>query len=301
MNRRAAVGSRISEIRHPTPDTRHPELFAIASRDELWLRGVLTESRLTHGQARQSGDVIDASDVRDEHLVRLCNDAIEAARTTIDALSKARVRVVARATREDGTEAVETTMTVSVAGVSVVTTPMDAMNDYERLRALVAMKPVVPLRALPIVWQNGSAAVLLHEAIGHAAEHGRHSVAWPSWLSVEAPLKLRRETFRDVPLSRMTHLIASQRGAPFALPEERIEIHLIAGGAYDPVADLVTIDVAVSNAGPFTIRRTRAEIAASLAGATGHPIRYPGVICSREGQQLYVASQAPVMITDTLL
>jgi hypothetical protein len=84
------------------------------------------------------------------------------------------------------------------------------------------------------------------------------------------------------------------------LPDERIDIQLIAGGAYDPLTDLVTINVAASSAGAFTIRRTRAQIAASLSGATGAPIRYPGVICSREGQELFVASHAPVIITDPL-
>lgn len=275
-------------------------IFAIASRDELWQRGVLMESRLMHGQARQRGDIIEATDIRDEGLARACDEAINAARAVVDAMRDARVRMRVRVTREDAAAVVETTMTIATGSVSVVTTPADAIADYELLRALVAIKRVAPVRALPIVWQNGSAAVLLHEAIGHATEHGRESVAWPSWLSVDAPLMLRRETFRDVPLPRMTHLVATQHGAPFALPEERIEVHLIAGGAYDPVTDLVTIDVAVSSAGPFTIRRTRSEIAASLAGATGDPIRYPGVICSREGQELYVASHAPVMITDAL-
>jgi hypothetical protein len=98
----------------------------------------------------------------------------------------------------------------------------------------------------------------------------------------------------------MLHLVARQNGAPFALPDERIDVHLVAGGAYDPLTDIVTINVAASSAGAFTIKRTRTEIAASLAGATGEPIRYPGVICSREGQELFVASHAPVMITGPL-
>jgi hypothetical protein len=300
MDRASDFGCRVSELQLPTPDSRAPEFFAIASRDELWLRGTLAESHLMHGQARQRGDGIDATDTRDESLVSACDDALDAARTVVDALREAQVRTRVRATREDGAEAVETTMTIAIGSVSVVTTPADAMADYELLRALVAIKRVAPLRALPIVWQNGSAAVLLHEAIGHASEHGRQSIGWPSWLSVDAPLVLRRETFRDVPLPRMTHLVATQNGAPFVLPEERIEVHLIAGGAYDPVTDIVTIDVVISSAGPFTIRRTRAEIAASLSGATGHPIRYPGVICSREGQKLYVASHAPLLVTGLL-
>jgi hypothetical protein len=272
--------------------------FAIASRDELWLRGVLVESRLMHGLATQRGDAIEASDARDERLVRACDSAIDAARATVAALRDARVRVVVRATRENDVETVETTMTIAVDGVSVVTTPSDALTDSELLHR--PRNVAAPLRGA-IVWQNGSAAVLLHEAFGHASEHDAAPVAWPSWLSIDAPLVSRRETFRDVPLTRMTYLIARQTDAPFALPGERIEVQLVAGGGYDPITDVVTVDVAVSSAGPFTIRRSRAEIAASLAGASGEPIRYPGVICSREGQELYVASHAPVMITDGLL
>ncbi|HEX7677528.1 MAG TPA: hypothetical protein VF713_05350 [Thermoanaerobaculia bacterium] len=275
--------------------------FAIASRDELWLRGTLMESRVMHGQARQHGQVIDATDARDERLVRTCNAAIDAVAPAIAALRDARVRTVVRATRENDVESVETTMTIAIGDVSVVTTPADAPIDSALLRMLADAKPSMSFRSLPIVWQNGSAAVLLHEAIGHPNEHGSAPVSWPPWLSVDAPLVTRRETFRDAPLPRMKHLVARQTGAPFALPSRHIEVQLISGGAYDPVTDIVTINVAVSTAGPFTIRRTRAQIAAALAGAAGEPVRYPGVICSREGQELYVASHAPVMITDTLI
>src|SRR3954451_24463721 len=269
--------------------------FAIASRDELWLRGSLVESRLMHGVAMQRGDSIEASDAREERLVRACDSAIDEARATVDALDDARVRIVVRATQDDQ---VETTMTIGVGGVSVVTTPPNALADYELLHRV--RNGSSPLRGA-IVWLNGSGAVLLHEAFGHASEHDAAPVAWPTWLSIDAPLVSRRETFRDVPLMRMTHLIATQTNAPFALPAERIEVQLVAGGGYDPITDIVTIDVPVSNAGPFTIRRSRAAIAASVAGASGEPVRYPGVICSREGQELYVASHAPVMITDGLL
>jgi hypothetical protein len=278
------------------------QTFAIASGDELWIRGRLAESRLMHGQARQTGDTIDASDARDEGLVRDCQVAIDAARTAVASLRDARVRLVARATREDGVDAIETTITISIDGMAVVTTPDNAIDDYELLQSSLRSnrKPAADASALPIVWRNGSAAVLLHEAIGHAAEHGAPAVAWPSWLTIEAPLTPRRSTFRNVPLPRMTRLIARQTDAPFAMPEERIEVQLIAGGAYDPLTDIVTINVAASTAGPFTIRCTRTEVAASIRGAQGRPIRYPGVICSREGQELYVASHAPLMITDPL-
>ena len=86
---------------------------SIASRDELWLRGALIESRLMHGVATQRGDAIEASDARDERLVRACDSAIDEARATVAALRDARVRVVVRATRENDVESVETTMTIA--------------------------------------------------------------------------------------------------------------------------------------------------------------------------------------------
>jgi hypothetical protein len=275
-------------------------LFAIVSRDELRIAGKLVESRLMHGVARQSGNAIDAADRCDKILMRDCDAALASARAAVDMFREARVRTRVRATREDGGQSVGTTITIGLSGLSVVTTPEDAQQDYALLKDLAGSKPVMPAGHLPILWQNGSAAVLLHEAIGHAAEHGAAEIGWPPWLSVDAPIALRRESFRDVPLPRMTHLIARQSGAPFALPHERIEVQLISGGAYDPLTGVVTINVAVSSAGAFTIKRTRAQIAASLAGAFGEPIRYPGVICSREGQELYVPSYAPLMLSDTL-
>ncbi len=95
----------------------------------------------------------------------------------------------------------------------------------------------------------------------------------------------------------MTNVVASQNGAPFELPEHRVDVFLVAGGSYDPLTDIVTLDIAVSSRGVFTMRRTRAEIAASLVGASGGPLSYPGVICSREGQEIVVGSSAPVMVT----
>jgi hypothetical protein len=266
----------------------------------LRIEGKLVESRLMHGVARQSGDSIDAVDHCDEILMRECDSALATARDVVQTFRNARVRVRARASRENGIESVDTTITIGLESISIVTTPANATKDFAQLKRLAGSKPAITLDRLPIVWQNGSAAVLLHEAIGHAAEQGAADISWPSWLSVDAPIALRRESFRDVPLLRMIHLIARQSEAPFALPHERIEVQLIAGGAYDPVTDMVTINVAVSTAGAFTIKRTRAEIAASLAGAFGEPVRYPGVICSREGQELYVPSYAPVMLTDSL-
>ena len=171
------------------------------------------------------------------------------------------------------------------------------------------------------MWRNGSAAVLLHEAIGHAAEHAHAPLEWPRWLRArdvarsgpvanliegESPAALRRESFRDVPLRRMTELHFEQTGAPFELPANRIEVFLISSGTYEPLSQTISIDVAVADLIsakktqrmiPFALRASRKSVARALIGATGDPIRYPGVICSREGQELYVGSRAPVMLT----
>jgi hypothetical protein len=214
------------------------------------------------------------------------------------------VRLVAEAIREDGVESDLATMTIAIDGVSIVTGPEHIDVDVAALRALLAL-PLFerqPVDGEMLVWRNGSASVLLHEAIGHAAEHDHLAIAWPSWLHVDVPLRLRRAGFRDVPLLRMTTLVATCSGAPFAGIEDAVEVHLVAGGTYEPLTEMVTLHVALATyrgarLAPFTITKTRREVAASLAGAFGETLRYPGVICSREGQELVVGSYAPVVVT----
>jgi hypothetical protein len=280
---------------------RPAEEFAIATRDELWSDGALIESRLSHGTAIDDGTSITAVDSYDEELVRACEGAIRPLRE--DVPPDARTRIVATARRERGVVVSEAAMTITIGGVSAVT------RDASLLRRLLALQGSGGRGGAALIWRNGSGSVLLHEAAGHAAEHHAPPVAWPEWLTVhdeapvrrdllrEPPAMLRRESFRDVPLPRMTNLVVRQHGAPFAPPPKAIDIHLVAGGSYDPLSDLVTIDVAVSSAGPFTITQSRAAIAASLVGAFGDPLEYPGVICSREGQELFVGSHAPVLVT----
>lgn len=255
--------------------------FSIAQIDELWLRGKLAERRLMHGRAEERGNEIIASDERDDALVAACEEAIERMRRAVP--PDARVRLVSR----NGDAA----MTVEMNGVSIVTTPEFVEADVRLLRQPPAARPLHPA---PLVWRNGSAAVLLHEAIGHPRELNIPDIEWPAWLRVDCPIELRRASFSDVPLRRMTRVVVSQIDAPFELPDDRIDVQLVRGGAYDPLTDVVTIDVAVP---PFTFRATRAEVAAALLGATGEPLRYPGVVCSREGQELVVGSYAPVIVT----
>ena len=258
--------------------------FSIATIDELWIRGKLAERRLMHGRAEQHGNEIVAVDERDDALVAACEDAIARMRGVVP--RDARVRLVSR----NG----DATMTVEIDGNSIVTTPEFLSADVQLLRQPPAPRP---LRPAPCVWHHGSAAVLLHEAVGHPRELGVPEIEWPRWLRVETPMELRRASFSDVPLRRMTRVVVAQENAPFEMPERRIDVQLVRGGAYDPLTEVVTIDVAVPR---FTIRATRAQIAAAMAGASGEPLRYPGVVCSREGQELVVGSFAPLLVTREL-
>ena len=275
--------------------------FRIATRDELWSNGRRIESRLSHGEAVEEAAGIIASDARDDTLIEICERELTRLREAMP--DDARVRLVAEAS----TDGVSTTMTIRRNGLSVVTTPEHAATD-DALLLGVAQAAGLPWGAggtpaphdrgrRSIIWKNGTAAVLLHEAIGHAAEHGHEPIDWPAWLSVDLKLRLRRETFRDVPLMRMSHVVVTQTNAPFEMPDDAIEIALVTGGRYEPLTETVTMDVVPANAAPFEYRATRREIAVSLAGAFGPPIRYPGVICSREGQELVVPCSAPVMVT----
>ena len=298
--------------------------YAMVRHDELWVQGVLAESRVNFGEAVERGREIAARNRIEDRalharLQRQCEEAVQRIRRSIAAMGDARVRCVVTATDED----FESTIAITLDGVSVVSTPETAAVDYALLKSLLSGgQAILPVRTgkiacppQPLLWRNGSAAVLLHEAIGHATEHGHAPLAWPAWLRVrdaaragrianlisgEPPAASRRESFRDAPLPRMTNLVVEQVHAPFELPDERVEIELIAGGAYEPLTEMVTINVAVSSAGPFTIRASRRAISRSLIGAGGNPIRYPGVICSREGQELYVGSYAPLILTTEL-
>jgi len=299
-------------------------LFSIATRDELWSGGVLIESRLSHGEARCRGNEIDATDRADRVLIDRAEALIESMRAAAREHADARVRLVASARRVNDFEREEQTIAITKDGVSV-------LNSSPSPRPAGSVARGEGHVHVPLAWQNGSAAVLLHEAAGHPAEHHHASLQWPAWLTIrdepdfviddagdetrsvdltrESPATLRRESFRDIPLPRMTRLIARQHDAPFAMPGERIDVHLVAGGAYEPLTGLVTISVAVADLvngddvtplAPFQIRVPRERVARALLGATGDPVRYPGVVCSREGQEVVVGSFAPLIVTEAL-
>lgn len=275
--------------------------FATATRDELWVYGRLVERRLAHGVAHEDAHGIRASDARSDALVDACDVAIEELRAFV--ADDLRVYLVADANEADG---VTRTIIVTIGDRSVVTSPDHFAHDVALLRN--APRGDAELRALPFVWLHGTAAVLLHEMVGHPLEHGQAAVTLPSWLRVDVPLKTRRASFKDIPLQRMTNVTATQYAAPFAMPHERIEIVLVDGGAYDPLTEMVTLRIASARIvegdrtralAPFTISETRQSLAQSIVGASGETLRYPGVICSREGQELVVGSYAPLLVTES--
>ena len=168
--------------------------FRIATRDELWSHGRLIESRLSHGVAVEDATGIVATDARDDRLVESCDQELARLRTAMP--DDARVRLVAEA----GTDGVSATMTIRRNGLSIVTTPEHAATDDALLLGVVqasglpsgtGRRPAPHGSRRSIIWKNGTAAVLLHEAIGHAAEHDHEPIDWPAWLSVDLSLRLR--------------------------------------------------------------------------------------------------------------
>ena len=277
--------------------------YAAASREELWSRGSLVESRLTCGEAIRDESGIVATDTLDEQLVRVCDKAIATLRQSLE--PDLRMRLVAHATPEGSNGVIVATL----AGHSVVTSPPHAAADIRLLRTVASTPPTSrhPPGDLPLVWKNGSGAVLAHEAIGHPLEYGLDPEGLPAWMHVDVALAERRASFRDVPLTRMRHVRVTQTLAPFTLPARRIEVLLVDGGGYDPLTDAVTIRVSaadlvdgatVARLAPFEVVDSRRLILRAIVGASGDPVRYPGVVCSREGQELFVESFAPDLITE---
>jgi hypothetical protein len=208
-------------------------------RDALWVRGALDESRVSQGQAVGRGREIVARDRIDNRdlagrLRAACDREMERLQQAVAPLKDARIRGMVTATESE----VEATVTITVDGVSVVASPDDVASTYTALRRLLrppAAHP--PPRPMPIVWRNGSAAVLLHEAIGHAAEHAHARLDWPRWLRArdiardgraanlidgEIPAAMRRESFHRYSAAPNDRSHFEQVGAPFELPSDRI-------------------------------------------------------------------------------
>lgn len=277
--------------------------FCAAVAEELWVGGTLVEKRLSCGEAVEQEGAIVARDRRDSSLIARCHEAIDAMRPLID--PRFRVRLLAEATPHELT----TLILASSGEYAIASDPAHLAADLLLLAAAAApevRRTAHDITTLPFVWCNGSAAVLLHEAVAHPVEHGR-ATTLPPWLRVDVPIEERRASFRDVPLQRMTAVNVRQVHAPFACGDARVEVMLVDGGSWDPLTDIVSVRVSFAElvakddrtpVEPFTITAPREEILASLRGAEGDPERYPGVICSREGQELFVSSRAPRIVME---
>lgn len=294
--------------------------YAGVTREELWSGGRLIESRLSFGEAFLDAGRLVASDVCDGSLLQECERRAGALRKHLSSCAGFEVRLLAEATTEDALSL----LVVQGAGCTVVSEPESLTADLRILREAEAARDgglTLDPRGTPIVWRHGSAAVLLHEAAGHPAEQGHPVIAWPAWLGVrdgesdllagESPAALRRATFRDVPLRRMREVhVVAETGAPWRLPPRRIEVLLVEGGFYEPLTEEVSVAVAaavlveenedrsVTPVAPFVVKATRSAVARGICGADGSPLRYPGVICSREGQEVFVESHAPLLLTE---
>ena len=99
-------------------------------RDELWVRGTLDESRVSQGQAIARGremiarDRIDDRDLADR-LRSDCAAGMERLRRATASLRDARVRGIVTATSSE----LESTITITLDGISVVTSPDDVAAD----------------------------------------------------------------------------------------------------------------------------------------------------------------------------
>lgn len=220
--------------------------------------------------------------------------------------------------------------------LSITTTPEALSADCILLASLLKPIPVGdPPDQLPILWRGGSASVLFHELIGHRSQSGRPLLEWPRWLTVsdqpfaEGPGRMivddtgvspraalltrgqelkcrRRQTFRDMPLVRMTNLICETAGLPLRIPEQRIEIWLVDHGSYDSEADRVSLHIALADHVDGGVRRRippmhfeagAEEILTALIGGRGPLTRYPGIVCGDEGQRVPVGSWAMELLT----
>lgn len=277
--------------------------FAIVTRDEITSldRGTVLESRLIHGSARQNGHFIDARDDCDDTLLATCDRQRDAVRRALAPLGEGRARAVVSATREG----VSATISLTILDLSIVTTPEHLASDYEMLRELASERAstTASYRGIPIVWRNGSAAVLMHEAIGHAEEHAKTPFGRPA---VHIPRAMRRQSFSDIPLNRMLDVrVGVEAGS--SPPPHRIEILLVSGGRYEPLTDTVSLSIGAASLiegqksvrlRPFEIEESRDRVASSIRDVGDEIRRYPGVICSKEGQELFVGSFAPDVVTE---
>lgn len=305
--------------------------------------------RLDRGFARGEGNLsrgfaVEASTEPFDDILRALSDGLVrppapdlgSIQATVSARSLTRVS----ATSTGGPAQRETVQVIalSAGGLTLVATPASLASDLETLERLVRREPVerADPDALPIAWQNGSAAVLFHEVIGHPAERGYFPTTVPPWLEVidapdsgdlvaigtddtgapvsretltarARPAALRRWSHRDLPSRRLTNLVCRGTGESLDfLPGARIDALLVDEGWWDPSTDVAGVRVVAADLvdgrhrrplEPFVYVTRREEAFSLLLGWFGEVCRHPGVICSDEGVPLPVGSASVGVVT----
>lgn len=221
-------------------------------------------------------------------------------------------------------------------GPVLVSTRATLADDLTLLETLgqPAVRHDCDTSRLPIVWRNGTGGVLLHEIIGHPSQHSvetgsmrelqmRDVPQYGGLLQMEVDdsgsstaetrfaaggtlLPWRRADFRHPVLRRMTNLVVDPPGETYETPQTRIEVLHVSAGDYDPLfdrvrlhvsrADLVTGDDRAAVA-PFVVRSRRGSIAGAIRGAAGDLVRFPGVLCSDQGQRIICGTWSPDLLT----
>lgn len=280
-----------------------------------------------------------ASEIEFEHALRTVSEEM------VEAV--VRLLTTARYVARDDTDLFQRSAVVAVTipycgeSLSVACSPYRVIEVTRRMTALAHSEPqrdIHNVGSVPMIWNEGSGALLLHEALGHPVELNASLLAWPDWLHVfddpiskgigssilddcgdeveqreltagQGPSALRRESFRDVPMRRMTNLRVEGSSFPVELPHRYVDIFLAGRGRYDRVTDEVSLRVLIADLvhdsrrtrlHPFALNVPRKAIPQSILGAIGDPVDYPGVICSDEGQQLPVGSASPILLTAPL-
>lgn len=282
-----------------------------------------------------------ASEVEFEHALRTVSaEMVEAV---------VRLLATARYVARDDTDLFQRSAVVAVTipycgeSLSAACSPYRLIEVTRRMTALAQSEPqreIYNVGSVPMIWSEGSGALLLHEALGHPVELNASPLSWPDWLHVfddpiskgigssilddcgheveqreltagEQPSALRRESFRDVPMRRMTNLRVAGSSFPVEVPHRYVDIFLAGRGRYDRVTDEVSLRVLIADLvhdsrrtrlHPFALSIPRKAIPRTILGTTGGAgaVDYPGVICSDEGQQLAVGSAAPILLTAPL-
>lgn len=248
---------------------------------------------------------------------------IDAPRVTIRSVRDERTIELPHETLRRGSTIHYLTVATKSFRCSLLSTEVQPLLDQRWTRHENAIDPDEAAK-LPLLFRNGTGAVVAHEAIGHPSElapspmdltfevydrpcgslfdrdfDDRGDRIGDANLGAgEQPKAFRVGEWRHLPIRRMTNLLLSASEAvnppPRHLAIDLIERATIADGAVHlHVASAFIVDETIGQRAvrPFSLSFARTSFAefrpASLSATT-----YPGVLCSAEGQRIPVGSRS---------